>query len=63
MLFHHSPEIWRDFPELVPGVLFAQGITSDAHVDAAIDRFNAVAQARLAASGAGECLVGSSRPG
>ncbi|MBA3773077.1 MAG: hypothetical protein H0X13_11470 [Ramlibacter sp.] len=54
MLFHHSPEIWRDFPELVPGVLFAQGITSDAHVDAAIDRFNAVAQARLAASGAGE---------
>jgi DNA/RNA-binding domain of Phe-tRNA-synthetase-like protein len=28
MKFQHATEIWRDFPELVPGVLFAEGITA-----------------------------------
>ena len=28
--FQHSGEIWRDFPALVPGVLYATGITADA---------------------------------
>ena len=32
MYFEHSDEIWSDFPELVAGVLFAQGITSDGSV-------------------------------
>jgi len=30
MDFRHSGEIWRDFPELVPGILFAEGLGGDA---------------------------------
>jgi len=30
MYFQHSAQIWRDFPALVPGVLYAEGITADA---------------------------------
>jgi DNA/RNA-binding domain of Phe-tRNA-synthetase-like protein len=45
--FQHSAELWRDFPQLVPGVLYADGITSAAEVGA--DRFYAMAKARLAA--------------
>jgi DNA/RNA-binding domain of Phe-tRNA-synthetase-like protein len=30
MYFQHSAQIWRDFPTLVPGVLYAEGITADA---------------------------------
>jgi DNA/RNA-binding domain of Phe-tRNA-synthetase-like protein len=30
MYFQHSAQIWRDFPALVPGVLYAEGITTDA---------------------------------
>jgi hypothetical protein len=29
MRFQHSADIWRDFPALIPGVLYAEGITSD----------------------------------
>ncbi len=36
MYFQHSPEIWRDFPALVPGVLYAEGITS--HPESATSR-------------------------
>src|SRR5688572_25848600 len=54
MNFQHSAAIWRDFPELVPGVLFAQGITRDARVEASVARFNAIAQQRLATTGEGE---------
>jgi DNA/RNA-binding domain of Phe-tRNA-synthetase-like protein len=54
MNFRHYAAIWNDFPELVPGVLFAEGITSDARVALSIARFNAIAEARLAASGEGE---------
>jgi len=49
MQFQHSADIWRDFPRLVPGVLYADGITSTAQVGAAADRFAAVAKSRLAA--------------
>ena len=28
MDFQHSAQIWRDFPALVPGVLYAEGITA-----------------------------------
>ena len=49
MYFRHADAIWRDFPELVPGVLFADGIESG--VDRPdVARFAAIAQARLAAS-------------
>jgi DNA/RNA-binding domain of Phe-tRNA-synthetase-like protein len=47
--FEHSAAIWRDFPALVPGVLYAEGITSRAPTGPAADRFAAVARSRLAA--------------
>ncbi len=53
MYFQHSADLWRDFPALVPGVLYAEGITADAKgitadVAASTDRFEAIARARLA---------------
>ena len=54
MYFQHSGEIWRDFPALVPGVLYADGITSQAEVGARVDRFAAVAKARLTDGPEGE---------
>ena len=48
MYFQHSGDIWRDFPRLVPGVLYVQGITSDAVTSPAAGRFAATAAARLA---------------
>lgn len=54
MNFQHSAAIWRDFPELAAGALFAQGITRDARVEASVARFNAIAQQRLATTGEGE---------
>jgi DNA/RNA-binding domain of Phe-tRNA-synthetase-like protein len=49
MHFQHSGDIWRDFPILVPGVLYAEGITSDVADDSRAGQFAAVARARLAA--------------
>jgi DNA/RNA-binding domain of Phe-tRNA-synthetase-like protein len=46
MHFQHSADLWRDFPALVPGVLYAERITADAAVST--DRFEAIAKARLA---------------
>jgi DNA/RNA-binding domain of Phe-tRNA-synthetase-like protein len=54
MHFSHSSEIWSGYPELVPGVLFARGITKEGAVEAAIERFGKVAEARLATSSEGE---------
>ena len=48
MDFRHSGEIWRDFPELVPGVVFADGITGDVAVSDRVDRFTDIARSRLA---------------
>jgi DNA/RNA-binding domain of Phe-tRNA-synthetase-like protein len=49
MDFRHSREIWRDFPELVPGVLFTGGIGADVPpADARVAAFTDVARARLA---------------
>lgn len=50
MYFQHSGEIWRDYPHLVPGVIFAEGITADIAVDSQIVTFNEVASNRLAAA-------------
>jgi DNA/RNA-binding domain of Phe-tRNA-synthetase-like protein len=47
--FCHAPEIWRDFPELVPGVLCARGLSPAAAVDGAVERYARIAAARLAA--------------
>jgi DNA/RNA-binding domain of Phe-tRNA-synthetase-like protein len=46
MHFQHAPAVWRDFPSLVPGVLYAEGITGD--VAAGTDQLTAIAKARLA---------------
>jgi DNA/RNA-binding domain of Phe-tRNA-synthetase-like protein len=46
MHFQHSADIWRDFPALVPGVLYAEGITSDVTADTG--QLAALAKARLA---------------
>jgi DNA/RNA-binding domain of Phe-tRNA-synthetase-like protein len=54
MYFCHSSEIWRDFPELVAGVLFVDGITKDASVGPRITRFTAIAGSRLATSSEGQ---------
>jgi DNA/RNA-binding domain of Phe-tRNA-synthetase-like protein len=48
MDFQHSGEIWRDFPELVPGVVFADGITHDVPAGDRVARFTAIARSRLA---------------
>ena len=54
MHFQHSGEIWRDFPALVPGVLYADGITPDVEVGARAEPFLAVARSRLAQTPEGE---------
>jgi DNA/RNA-binding domain of Phe-tRNA-synthetase-like protein len=48
MHFQHSSEIWRDFPELVPGVLLAGGLAPDVPAGAGIARFTELARSRLA---------------
>jgi DNA/RNA-binding domain of Phe-tRNA-synthetase-like protein len=48
MYFQHSADIWRDFPDLVPGVLAASGITAEVPVPARTAEFTAIAASRLA---------------
>jgi DNA/RNA-binding domain of Phe-tRNA-synthetase-like protein len=48
MDFQHSSEIWRDFPELVPGVVFASGITHEVAAGDRVAKFTAIASSRLA---------------
>jgi DNA/RNA-binding domain of Phe-tRNA-synthetase-like protein len=47
MHFDHSPDIWKAYPELTPGVLFAQGIDARASVAEPVARFHATALTRL----------------
>jgi DNA/RNA-binding domain of Phe-tRNA-synthetase-like protein len=54
MYFQHSGEIWRDFSELVPGVIFAEGITPGVCVGDRTAKFTAVASSRLAERTEGE---------
>lgn len=54
MHFSHSMEIWEDFPELVAGVLSADGVDVNASTDTAVEKFNAIAATRLAAGSEGE---------
>jgi DNA/RNA-binding domain of Phe-tRNA-synthetase-like protein len=48
MDFQHSGAVWHDFPELVPGILFADGISHDVTTAEPVARFTAIATARLA---------------
>jgi DNA/RNA-binding domain of Phe-tRNA-synthetase-like protein len=52
--FSHADDIWSDYPELVPGVIVAEGIGADAQVDSSVAEFIAIAQSRLAACSEGE---------
>ncbi len=54
MYVQHAREMWRDYPELVPGVLFAEGITTDVSVGSRVATFNAIAESRLAHTSEGE---------
>ena len=54
MYFRHSSDIWRDYPELVPGVLFAEGITRDVSVGSRVAKLNTIAESRLANASEGE---------
>lgn len=54
MYFQHSSDIWRDFPMLVPGALFVEGITRDRGVDEQIATYTAMAAKRLTATTEGE---------
>ena len=53
MYFRHASEIWRDYPELVPGALVADQITSTASVGPEVVRLYAVAESRLMTSSEG----------
>jgi DNA/RNA-binding domain of Phe-tRNA-synthetase-like protein len=54
MDFRHTDAIWQAFPQLVPGVLFVDGITHDASVDERVAPFAAIAESRLAGASEGE---------
>ena len=54
MYFRHSNELWNDFPELVPGVLAADGIGADVADQHRVDAFIAVAASRLETRPEGE---------
>ncbi|MGV1833969.1 B3/B4 domain-containing protein [Rhizobium rhizogenes] len=54
MHFRHSNEMWSEFPDLVPGALFVEGITAEAAVTDPVAKFHAIAAERLAAGSEGE---------
>lgn len=54
MHFEHSGGIWRDFPQLVPGILFAEGITAGVSRGSRAAKFTAAARSRLAQVSEGE---------
>lgn len=54
MYFQHAPDIWRDYPELVPGALYVGGISPGVSVSARLAPFTAIAAARLSGATEGE---------
>lgn len=52
--FRHSDELWHDFPALVPGVLYVEGISRDRDVARQVAAYGLVAERRLAGSGESE---------
>jgi DNA/RNA-binding domain of Phe-tRNA-synthetase-like protein len=47
MYFQHSTDIWRDYPTLVPGVLFADGVGAEVSVERRAAGFAEIARERL----------------
>jgi DNA/RNA-binding domain of Phe-tRNA-synthetase-like protein len=47
MYFQHSGEIWHDYPALVPGVLFADGVDAEVSVERRTAGFEEIARERL----------------
>jgi DNA/RNA-binding domain of Phe-tRNA-synthetase-like protein len=47
--FSHSTELWKEFPDLVPGVLAADNISTDVAVEPRVAKFAATAESRLEA--------------
>ncbi|MBB5573278.1 MULTISPECIES: B3/B4 domain-containing protein [Rhizobium] len=54
MYFHHSNEMWNEFPDLVAGALFVEGVTANVGVTDRLATFHAIAEERLAGSPEGE---------
>lgn len=54
MYFQHAPELWRDYAQLVPGVLFVEGITAEVAVGPRVAAFTAIAASRFVNSTEGE---------
>jgi DNA/RNA-binding domain of Phe-tRNA-synthetase-like protein len=54
MYFRHTPELWQQFPQLVPGLLLVDDITVEAKVAERLEPFYARARARLAQSAESE---------
>lgn len=50
MYVQHSSDVWRDFPELVPGAVAARGIRREVSIDPRVEHFAHIATERLAAS-------------
>jgi DNA/RNA-binding domain of Phe-tRNA-synthetase-like protein len=54
MEFRHAAEIWSDYPELVPGVVAAHGLTPGVSVAPRTADYAAIADRRLASASEGE---------
>lgn len=54
MHFQHASDIWHDFPQLAPGAIRAEGITTEAPVDRTLAKYNALTESRLTHSTEGE---------
>jgi DNA/RNA-binding domain of Phe-tRNA-synthetase-like protein len=54
MYFEHSPAIWSEFPELVAGVLVADGISREPSVAQRVQPFEDIAASRLTSGTEGD---------
>lgn len=54
MHVQHSGDIWRDYPDLVPGVVAADGIRNDVAVASRVAAFTTIARERLAGGSEGQ---------
>lgn len=54
MFFSHSPELWAEFPELVPAVIAAEPVHAEADVAAVVEVAWRTARQRLSAGPEGE---------
>ena len=52
--FRHVPELWHDFPQLVPGLLVVQGIRADIYAEVPIASWYRQAEDRLRSQSEGQ---------